>query len=100
MRRKLMIEVVVCVASNLVGFAQSHRAADLPYAGIWRLNLEKSDFGETTVAYTQIASGEMQFTSNGQSYTFRLDGTDYPSLFGGTAAWKQIDSAKWEIAIK
>jgi hypothetical protein len=100
MRRTLSVAAVVCLASGIVASTQSDRAAALPYAGTWRLNLAKSDFGETTVTYAQTASGAMQFTAAGQSYTFQMDGKDYPSLFGGTSAWKQIDGTTWEIAIK
>jgi len=100
MGRKLIVAVGVCLASGIVASTQSDRAADLPFAGTWKLNLAKSDFGETTVTYAQTASGQMQFTAMGQSYTFQMDGKDYPSLFGGTSAWKQIDATTWEIALK
>lgn len=73
--------------------------ADLPYAGKWKLNIAKSDFGETTVTYAQTASGQMQFTAVGQSYTFQVDGKDYPALFGRTAAWKKLDANTWETTI-
>lgn len=98
--RKLIIAVAVCLASGIAASAQSDGAADLPYTGTWKLNLARSDFGETTVMYAQTASGEMKFTAMGQSYTFQMDGKDYPSLFGVTSAWKQIDGMTWEIAIK
>jgi hypothetical protein len=100
MRRTLIVAAVVCLASGIVASTQSDRAADLPYAGAWRLNLAKSDFGEITVTYAQTASGQMQFTAMGQSYTFQIDGKDYPSLFGGTSAWKQIDATTWETALE
>ncbi len=99
MRTKLIM-VVLCVGSWIVAAGQSERAADAPYAGTWKLNVARSDFGETTVRYAQAASGETQFTAMGQSYAFQMDGKDYPSLFGGTSAWKQIDANTWEIAIK
>jgi hypothetical protein len=57
-------------------------AADPPYAGKWKMNLAKSDFGETTVTYEQLPAGEMRATMDGQSYTFRMDGKDYPDPFG------------------
>ena len=75
-------------------------AADLPYAGKWKINLAKSDFGETTLTFAQTGSGQMQYTADGLSYTFRIDGKDYPSLFGRTAAWKQIDANTWETTSK
>src|ERR1035441_4988811 len=39
-------------------------AADLPYAGKWKVNLTKSDFGQTTVTYR---SEEQEHTSELQS---------------------------------
>jgi hypothetical protein len=100
MQRRFVITAVVLLASGIAPAAQLDKAADLPYAGKWKLNVAKSDFGETTVTFAQTASGEMQFTAAGQSYTFRMDGKDYPGLFGRTATWKQIDANTWETANK
>ncbi|MEN6603079.1 MAG: hypothetical protein ABFD86_11750 [Bryobacteraceae bacterium] len=75
-------------------------AADLPYAGKWKANLAKSDFGETTITYAEAGSGQMRYTADGLSYTFRMDGKDYPSLMGHTAAWKQINATTWESSMK
>jgi hypothetical protein len=99
MRKLLVIGTIILFASGTVS-AQSDKTADLPYAGKWKLNFAKSDFGETTIAFTKEASGQMQFTTMGQSYTFQVDGKDYPALFGRTAAWKQIDANTWEVTIK
>jgi hypothetical protein len=73
-RRKLIIAALVCFTSGIVASAQPDRTADPAYA--WVLNLTNSDFDETT------------------------DGKNYPSLFGGTSAWKQINGMTWEIPIK
>jgi hypothetical protein len=75
-------------------------AADLPYAGKWKMNQAKSDFGETTVTYEQLPSGEMQSTADGQSYKFKLDGKDYPDPFGNTATWKSLSPTTWETTWK
>ena len=75
-------------------------AADPPYAGKWKFNPAKSDFGEATVTFAQTPSGEMQVTADGQSYTFKTDGKDYPAFFGATASWKQIDANTWETTDK
>jgi hypothetical protein len=75
-------------------------AGDPPYAGKWKMNPAKSDFGELTVAYEQLPSGEMQETSAGQSYRFKLDGADYPDPFGNTAAWKSLSSISWQRILK
>jgi len=75
-------------------------AVDLPYAGKWKMNTAKSDFGEGTITFAQTASGEIEYTADGQSYTFKLDGKDYPALLGQTAAWKQIDPNTWQTVDK
>ncbi len=86
----------MAVLATAVAFA----ATDLPYAGKWKINLTKSDFGESTVTIGQTGAGQMQYTADGLSYTFRVDGKDYPALLGQTAAWKQIDKTTWETSTK
>ena len=75
-------------------------AADPPYVGKWKMNPAKSDFGETTVTYEQLPSGEMQSTQAGVSYKFKLDGKEYPATFGTTAAWKSLSANSWETTWK
>jgi hypothetical protein len=75
-------------------------AADPPYAGKWKMNPAKSDFGETTVTYAQLASGEMQSTAEGQSYKFSLDGKDSPAPFDSTAAWSSLSTNSWQTIWK
>ncbi|HTS29483.1 MAG TPA: hypothetical protein VMH81_26620 [Bryobacteraceae bacterium] len=75
-------------------------AADAPWVGKWKFNPAKSDLGQTTVTFAQTASGEMQLIAEGQSYTFKTDGKDYPAIFGYTASWRQIDANTWETTDK
>ena len=100
MRRRFVVAAVVLLAGGIALDGQPDTAADLPYAGKWKLNVAKSDFGETTVTFARSAAGEMQLTAAGQSYTFRADGKDYAALFGRTATWKQIDDHTWETVNK
>jgi hypothetical protein len=71
-------------------------AADPPYAGKWKMNEAKSDFREMTFTLTDLPSGEKQMEMMGQSFKFKMDGKDYPALFGQTSAWRQIDPHTWE----
>lgn len=87
-------------AALLVLAACALTAAESPFAGKWKFNPGKSDFGEATVTFTHNPSGEMQVTADGQSYTFKTDGKDYPAFFGSTAAWKTIDANTWETTGK
>jgi hypothetical protein len=75
-------------------------AADPPYVGKWKMNPAKSDFGETTITYTQLPTGEMQAAMAGESYKFKTDGKDYPAIFGSTAAWKSLSPTSWETTWK
>jgi hypothetical protein len=100
MRRTFALVAVAVVASGGLLVAQSEKPGDLPYAGRWKLNIAKSDFGESTVTYAKAGADEMQFTMGGQTYKYKVDGKDDPSIFGRTSAWKQIDASTWETAIK
>jgi hypothetical protein len=75
-------------------------AADSPFTGKWKLNPEKSQFAGTTTTYEMLPSGEMQMTAEGQSYKFKIDGKEYPAIWGATAAWKQLDPNCWETTVK
>jgi hypothetical protein len=92
MYRKTLL-VTICAAGSLL-------AADPPYAGKWKLNAAKSDFGETTLTYEKTSGGEMKATADGQSYTFKADGKDYPTPWGVTVSWKNIDANTWETSEK
>jgi hypothetical protein len=75
-------------------------AADLPYAGKWKVNLAKSDFGQTTLTFQSLPGGEWRVTTFGVSYKFKMDGKDYPDGMGGAAAWKSVDANTWELVAK
>jgi hypothetical protein len=75
-------------------------AADPPYAGSWKLNPAKSDFGETTVTYEELSDGQMKATADGQSYTFKVDGKEYSTPWGTSSSWKSIDANTWEVTTK
>ena len=75
-------------------------AAQPPYAGKWKMNPAKSDFGQTTITFEQLPSGEMQATAVGQSYKFKMDGKDYPAMFGADAAWTSLSPTSWQTVWK
>ena len=95
MQRNRVLSAVFAIAA-----VAAVAAADPPYVGKWKMNPAKSDFGETTITYEQLPSGEMQSTAAGASYTFKLDGNDYPAMFGSTAAWKSLSANSWETTWK
>src|ERR1700730_15025397 len=91
MRNILMIGMCACGLGA---------AADAPYAGKWKMNVTKSDFGDTTITYAQMSGGEMKAIVDGQSYTFKADGKDTMTPWGMTQAWKPVDEKSWEIIEK
>ena len=80
--------------------AMTLTAADLPYAGKWKVNLAKSDFGGTTMAIESLPGGEWQVTGFGITYKFKMDGHDYPDGMGGMVAWKAVDANTWQMVAK
>jgi hypothetical protein len=92
------IRMVVLLA--VLAAAVSLMAADLPWVGQWKINVAKSNYGEWTVTYAAAGPGEMQWTEDGKTTKFKMDGKDYPDLWGGTAAWKQLDASTWETVSK
>lgn len=91
MRNVFLIGICACGLSA---------AADAPYAGKWKMNAAKSDFGDTTVTYEQMPGGEMKATMDGQSYTFKTDGKDNMTPWGMTVAWKAVNATTWEMTEK
>ncbi|MCU1263550.1 MAG: hypothetical protein JWO80_6435 [Bryobacterales bacterium] len=86
----------------LIGICTCGLAAafDAPYVGKWKMNVAKSDFGDTSVTYEQMSGGEMKTTMDGQSYTFKTNGEDTMTPWGMTTAWKAVDANTWETTDK
>src|SRR5262249_4670189 len=94
MRASIRLNILIALA------AANLWAADPAYIGKWKLNPAKSDFGESTVTYDQTAGGEMKLTADGQSYTFKTDGKEYSTPWGGSALWKSVNANTWETTNK
>jgi len=90
MKTRLALLCIVTVAA----------AADLPYVGKWKMNLAKSDFGQTTIGFESLPGGEWQSSAFGVTYKFKMDGKEYPDNMGGTASWKAVDANTWEMTAK
>ena len=72
-------------------------AADAPYVGKWKLNVSKSDFGQLTIVYEAQPGGGFKTTMDGLSFTFKLDGKEFPTPWGETTAWKAVNATTWEF---
>jgi hypothetical protein len=94
------LRVRTAVLLAVLAAAVTLAAADLPWAGQWKINVAKSNYGEWTVTYAAAGPGEMQATTDGMTWKFKIDGKDYPDPWGGTSAWKQIDASSWETVNK
>jgi hypothetical protein len=94
LRYAVLVLALVAVGSTVLV------AADPPYAGLWKLNPARSSFGEATVTYEEVAGGQMKVTADGQSYTFKADGSEYPTPWGTSTAWKAVDKSTWEVTNK
>ena len=92
--RSILLVAVAGVAATVVV------AADPPFVGTWKLNPARSNFGETTVTYEAMAGGQMKVTAAGQSFTFKVDGKEYPTPWGNMTAWKAVDASTWEVTNK
>ena len=71
-------------------------AADPPYAGRWKVNEDKSDYGQAFTFATE--AGALRLTEGGRSYIVRFDGKEYPHPLGGVIRWSRIDDRSWETA--
>jgi hypothetical protein len=91
MRNALLIAICTC------GVAA---AADAPYAGKWKMNVARSDFGDTTMTFEQMPGGVLRFTADGLSYNFKTDGKDNTTPWGFTMAWKEGNNGGWEMVEK
>src|ERR1017187_1911878 len=95
-----MIKQIRKLACCGLAAAGALAAADASYVGKWKMNVAKSDFGDTTVTFASAPSGGMQMTVDGQTYSFKTDGKDYDGMFGSKMSWKAIDASTWEATNK
>jgi hypothetical protein len=71
-------------------FAQS------PLAGTWKFNPAKSKLAGDTITFASAPTGGVKITANGQSYTFKPDGSDTTTPIGSTSAWTKVDDSTWK----
>jgi hypothetical protein len=69
------------------------------YAGKWKLNTAKSDFGQMTATYEAVPGG-FKATMDGLSYTFTTDGKEVATPWGTMQSVKAINATTWEATSK
>lgn len=75
-------------------------AADLSYAGKWKLNPDKIELTGTTMTFESLPSAEWQSSASGVTYRFKMDEKEYPTGMGDTATWKVLSAETWQIIWK
>ena len=90
MRR--LFAIVTLLAS--MAFA-SAAGAQSPFAGVWKLNQEKSQLSGDTMKFSPAAEGSIELTTGGTDYSFRTDGKPYALPSGDVAIWRESSPAKW-----
>jgi hypothetical protein len=89
---KLLVKAIGFTA--VLSAASFAFAVDTPFAGTWKLNLDKSKLVGDTVRFTPVGE-TMRIAGSGESYAFKPDGSENKTRFG-TASWKKIDDKSWE----
>jgi len=86
--------------ASTVLLVSSVALAEVPLAGNWKFDQGKSKLTGETLHFAKTADGAMRVTGGGQSYTFKLDGSDSTTPTGNTAQWTKVDDNTWQSVIK
>src|ERR1700733_13936664 len=74
-------------------------AADAPYFGKWKVDSSKSQANQIMTIEKQ-PSGDFRYESSGFTYTFQLDGKEYPAPDGSTVSFKASSDKTWDATIQ
>ena len=75
-------------------------AADDPFCGKWKLNMEKSKFTGEQVKIQDLGGNKYTWTVGNVSDTITYDGTDQPVHFGRTISMAPEGSNNWKMVVK
>ena len=75
-------------------------AADDPFLGKWKLNMEKSKLTGEQTKIEELGGSKYKWASGNVTNTYTNDGTDQPSQFGNTVAITPVDANNWKMVIK
>ncbi len=75
-------------------------AADDPFIGKWKLNIEKSKFTGEQTKIEELGGSRYKWTSGNVTNTYTADGTDQPTQLGNTVAITPVDANNWKMVIK
>lgn len=80
--------------------AASLWAADDPFCGKWKLNMEKSKLTGEQVKIQDLGSNKYKWTVGNTVDTIAYDGTDQPAHFGRTISMAPEGTNTWRMVIK
>lgn len=92
-----------CVSSSLVVaclLAGTLWAADDPFCGKWKLNMEKSKFTGEQVKIQDLGGNKYKWTVGTRADTITYDGTDQAVHFGRTISMTREGANSWKMVIK
>src|SRR6476469_1342056 len=89
-----VVSVALVASAGAQGSLAKH-----PIIGQWKLNPAKSTVN-TTITLAPAASGSMTMAWSNVTYTFKIDGKEYPVPVDTTATWTQKGANRWETVYK
>jgi hypothetical protein len=75
-------------------------AADCPFCGKWKLNMDKSKFTGEQIKIQDLGGNKYKWTVGNVSDTITYDGTDQPVHFGRTLSMTPEAVNTWKMVIK
>jgi hypothetical protein len=94
MRRICFALAVACLLAGTLW------AADDPFCGKWKLNMEKSKFTGDQAKIQDLGGNKYKWTTGTTSDTIAYDGTDQPVRFGRTISMGPEGTNTWRMVIK
>jgi hypothetical protein len=90
----MRVSIALAWVITSIGAAQI-AAAQNPFAGTWKLNLEKSQMTGEQLTFGPAAANSIELNGGGTHYSFRADGKTYALPSGDAAIWRQTGPASW-----
>lgn len=75
-------------------------AADDPFCGKWKLNIEKSQFTGEQTKIEDLGGNKYKWTNGNVTETIHADGTDQPMQFGRTISFAPDGTNNWKMVVK
>jgi hypothetical protein len=94
MKRFCLVTALACLLAGTLW------AADDPFCGKWKLNMEKSKFSGDQVKIQDLGGNKYKWTVGNLSDTITYDGTDQPVNFGRTISMTPEGTNSWKMVIK